>query len=167
MSEFTTSLIEKKTISRRRSLRYIAGFAACLLIPTGLKTSADSPQKAEPTLDQFMKVSLFLTGKKTLNPKIGQRLYQILTKKSGFSTGLLQLQSLTQSNPETWNIVQREAAIDILSAWYLGKVGQGATAQVVSYEKALMFDAVTGVLGIRSYCSGRPGYWSAKPVASA
>jgi len=51
----------------------------------------------------------------------------------------------------------------VLSAWYLGKVGEGAHARVVSYENALMFDAVSDVLVIRSYCSNRPGYWAAKP----
>ena len=94
-------------------------------------------------------------------------LYRLLVKQPGFTAGLLQLQPLPQGSPGAWSAAQQKTASDVLSAWYLGKVGEGAEAQVVSYEKALMFDAVAGVLVIRSYCSGKPGYWAAQPAATA
>jgi len=168
MSEFDTNSPWWQAISRRRLLKLSgAGLAAGLLGPVALTAVAESTRAPDSSLETFMRVSLSLTGRKKLNPQIGQRLYRLLAKQPGFTAGLLQLQPLPQGSPGAWSAAQQKTASDVLSAWYLGKVGEGAEAQVVSYEKALMFDAVAGVLVIRSYCSGRPGYWSAQPAATA
>lgn len=155
-------------ISRRRLLKVVGvGLAAGLMGPVALRAVAANTQAPGADLEKFMQVSLALTGKQQLNPQIGQRLYRLLATQPGFTVGLAQLQPLSQGKAGQWSAAQRKTARDVLSAWYLGKVGEGAQAQVVSYEKALMFDAVADVLVIRSYCSNRPGYWAEQPDAAA
>jgi hypothetical protein len=164
-SDFTSAW--KQRISRRSLLKIAGvGLAAGLMSPVALTAVAANTQAPGSNLEEFMQVSLALSGKQQLNPQIGQRLYQLLAIQPGFIDGLAQLQPLPQGKPEQWSPTQQKTASEVLSAWYLGKVGKGAEAQVVSYEKALMFDAVAGVLVIRSYCSGKPGYWAAQPAAS-
>ena len=168
MSDSDTNSSWRQAISRRRLLKLSsAGLAAGLLGPVALTALAESTRAPDSSLETFMQVSLALTGKQQLNPKIGQRLYRLLATQPGFTVGLAQLQPLSQGKAGQWNAAQRKTARDVLSAWYLGKVGEGAQAQVVSYEKALMFDAVADVLVIRSYCSNRPGYWAEQPDAAA
>lgn len=164
-TDFTSP--RQQGISRRRLLKVAgAGLAAGLMGPVALTAVAANTQAPGSNLEEFMQVSLALTGKQQLNPQIGQRLYQLLATQPDFTGALAQLQPLPQGKPGQWSAAQQKTASDVLSAWYLGKVGEGAEAQVVSYEKALMFDAVAGVLVIRSYCSGKPGYWAAQPAAT-
>jgi hypothetical protein len=40
------------------------------------------------------------------------------------------------------------------------------TVQVLAYEQALMFDPVSDVLTIPSYCRDVPFYWTQKPMAA-
>lgn len=168
MSEPNSTSPRWQGISRRRLLKVVGvGLSAGLMGPVAFRAVAESAQAPGANLQEFMQVSLALTGKRELNPQIGQRLYQLLATQPGFTIGLAQLQPLPQGKPENWSAAQRKTARDVLSAWYLGKVGEGAQALVVSYEKALMFDAVAGVLVIRSYCSGKPGYWATQPAAAA
>ena len=167
MSESDTNSPWRQAISRRRLMKLTGvGLAAGLLSPIALTAVAEIARAPDSNLETFMLVSRSLTGRKKLNPHIGQRLFQLLVKQPGFTAGLLQLQHLPQGSPEAWSTAQQKTATDVLSAWYLGKVGEGAEAQLVSYEKALMFDAVAEVLVIRSYCSGKPGYWAAQPAAT-
>lgn len=155
-------------ISRRRLLKVIGtGLATGLVSPIAFKAFATETQNSSADLDRFMSASKALTEKQDLNPIIAQRLYHLLAKQPGFAAALADLQLQLSKAPEQWSASQQKTANEILSAWYLGKVGEGTQAQVVSYEKALMFDAVAGALVIRSYCSGRPGYWAARPEITA
>ena len=47
----------------------------------------------------------------------------------------------------------------MISAFYLGQVGQGDDATLVSFEKALMFQPTEGVIVIPTYALGGPNYW--------
>ena len=51
----------------------------------------------------------------------------------------------------------------IVSAWYLGIVGDQLTGQVVAYDLALMQEVVRDSVVTPSYCTRAPGYWSAPP----
>jgi hypothetical protein len=53
----------------------------------------------------------------------------------------------------------RETAAMLVSAFYLGVVGDGDAATLVSYEAALMFAPTQDVTPIPSYALGGPGYW--------
>ena len=168
------SQLKNSLISRRRLLENTGvglGLATGFISPLLLSACSEAPppdSAALPdNLQQFMGVSQALTGKQQLNPVIGERLLALLDAQPGFIAGLAELAPLPKGDPDSWLATQQKTAQDIMSAWYLGKVGEGFDAQVVSYEKALMFDAVAGVLVIRSYCSGKPGYWAEKPAAAA
>ena len=155
---------KSRVISRRRLLEYTGvGLAAGIIGPLALNSSSAATTS---NLQRFMEVSQALTGKQQLDEVIGQRLLQLLDSVPGFSAGLNQLLPLPKGDPGGWNAAQQKTASEVISAWYLGKVGQGTDARVVSYEKALMFEAVAGVLVIRSYCSGKPGYWAAQPATT-
>lgn len=156
---------KSRVISRRCLLGYTgAGLVAGIIGPLALNSSSAS---AASNLQRFMEVSRALTGKSQLDEVIGQRLLQLLDALPGFTAGWHELLPIPKGDPSGWSAAQQKIASEIISAWYLGKVGEGTDARVVSYEKALMFQAVTGVLVIRSYCSGKPGYWAAQPVATA
>ncbi|CNK46039.1 sugar dehydrogenase complex small subunit [Yersinia aldovae] len=152
-------------ISRRRLLGYVGvGLVSSLMSPLSLDAFAASSQNSPQNLERFMLVSRALTGKRQLNGHIGQRIYQVLIGKiGGFDQKLASLQPLPAGEPHQWPLLQQQIARQILQGWYIGVIGEGTNAAVISYENALMFDAVSDVLVIRSYCPNKPGYWAAKP----
>lgn len=165
MSDTPSKTLRVSGVSRRRLLGFIGvGLVSSLMMPVTLKAFAADGEASPADLDKFMRVSRALTGKRHLNPVIGQRLFgAILQRKPDVMTQLALLQTLPAGAPSGWGAPQQEIARLILQGWYLGQVGEGADIAVVTYEKALMFDAVSDVLVIRSYCTNRPGYWAAKP----
>ncbi|WP_145570474.1 sugar dehydrogenase complex small subunit [Yersinia bercovieri] len=165
MSVNRSPIPQVRGISRRRLLGYIGvGLVSSLMAPLPLDAFAASTQTSPLNLEKFMLVSRALTGKRQLNGQIGQRIYQILLGKiGGFDQKLALLQLLPAGEPAQWPPLQQQIARQILQGWYIGVIGEGADAAVISFENALMFDAVSDVLVIRSYCPNRPGYWAAKP----
>ncbi|SDI26176.1 sugar dehydrogenase complex small subunit [Pseudomonas panipatensis] len=154
-------------LSRRRLLAVACAGAALgglLLSPAGQAWAALTPQ-AEAELAIFMTLSQRLTGRSNLDPRIGQRLYQALAQRdSALGQSLGELQAHLGDAPQRWSERQQWLARQILSGWYLGKIGEGDQPAVVAYETALMFKAVDDVLLPRSYCVSAPALWSAQPV---
>ena len=68
------------------------------------------------------------------------------------------------NDPSKWSKADRELAGEIMHAWYLGRIGDGPGATVVTYEHALMFDAVSDALKPRTFCATQPGLWATKPA---
>lgn len=165
MSDTPSKTLRVSGVSRRRLLGYIGvGLASSLMMPVPLKAFAADGEPSPVDVDKFLRISRALTGKKHLNPVIGQRLYAaILQRKPDIAAQLDSLQTLPAGAPSSWAQPQQDAARIILQGWYLGQVGEGQDIAVVTYEKALMFEAVSDVLVIRSYCTNRPGYWATKP----
>jgi hypothetical protein len=64
-----------------------------------------------------------------------------------------------RESPLYGNATHRATALALLGAFYLGFVGNGGDAQLVSYEAALMFASTQDVTPIPSYACGGPGYW--------
>lgn len=160
MSESKNRRISRRSLLAKTGLGLAAGLVGPLVL--GVSSAA-----AASDLQRFMEVSQALTGKSQLDAVIGQRLFQLLEAQPGFTAGLNALAPLPKGDPASWSMAHQKTASAVLSAWYLGKVGKDFDVRVVSYEKALMFDAVAGVLVIRSYCSGKPGYWAAEPTVTA
>jgi hypothetical protein len=52
----------------------------------------------------------------------------------------------------------------ILSAWFLGIVGEGERARCIAFETALNAVIVEDVLKPPTYCYGVYGSWAQKPV---
>jgi hypothetical protein len=55
-------------------------------------------------------------------------------------------------------------ATRIVSAWYLGVVGDGADSELITYADALMYAPTKGILAVPTYGPG-PLAWGAKPIA--
>ena len=144
-------------LSRRRWLK-----GTLALIAAGLSGSATLQSLAATgSIDApltFMSLSQALTAPHTLNPVVGQRLYQALTASiPNFAPLLSPLSGALASGSLTPQ--QEQLALSILQAWYLGTVND----QVITYEHALMFATSKDMQIIRSYCSEQPGFWASKP----
>jgi hypothetical protein len=122
-------------------------------------SSSIAAELKDQALGSFMSVSQLLTGRPDLNGVVGGRLLAALEKNApDFAAGLPQLASALKA--ETLSPAQEATASRIMQAWYLGMVDK----TVVIYEQALMFDAVSDNLSIRSYAGGAPGFWANDPT---
>jgi fructose 5-dehydrogenase small subunit len=133
---------------------------------------------ADSGYDAFLVLSQRLTGRTTFDKPLGQRVYVTLMHASsqfgpnvGALNTWLQNHGGTPSDTVTEALKSEQPELastvgDIMRAWYLGLVGGAPHVQVVAYEKALMFDPVSDVLTIPSYCRDVPFYWTQKPGGS-
>ncbi|CAG9244522.1 sugar dehydrogenase complex small subunit [Paraburkholderia unamae] len=131
---------------------------------------------ADSGYDAFIKLSQHLTGRTGFDTVLGQRVYAALARASSqFEANVASLGTWLQGHggvpsdtvTAALKTDQPELAStvgDIMRAWYLGLVGEMPHVQVVAYEKALMFDPVSDVLTIPSYCRDVPFYWTLKPA---
>lgn len=138
--------------------------------------SASNQQQAD-----FMALSALLTGAPKLSPRIGARLYSALTKQAiefEKQAAALWQYSLDKNIKDVDNLaaaVGTDSALSpvlhrIISAWYLGVVGDGGInngsgdAKVIAFEQALMFDQVRDAVVVPTYCRAAPGYWITQPA---
>lgn len=63
------------------------------------------------------------------------------------------------TSPLYANPSDRAVAIAIVSAFYLGQVGEASKARFIAFEKALMFEPTADMVPIPTYSRGGPGYW--------
>lgn len=127
-------------------------------------------------LDAFTALTKQLTGRATLDATLASRIYNAMSKSdSAFAANVAALNTWLKANAgvpsdrvvavlQSQDPALAKAVVNIVRAWYLGLVGQMPTIQVVAYERALMFDPVTDVLTIPSYCRDVPFYWTQKPA---
>lgn len=122
----------------------------------------------------FLHLSRFLTGKPDLNPVLSQRYFAALGRHvPGFAAALAQLQQVVASTqaPDVDALVATpglEAGVQqtirkIVSAWYLGIVGDDEHVELIAYAEALMYVPCEGALVVPTYGSG-PDSWGEKPV---
>jgi fructose 5-dehydrogenase small subunit len=126
--------------------------------------------------DAFIELSQRLTGRTSFDAVLGQRVHAALGRtNSQFDTNVAALNIWLQGHggvpsdtvTAALKTDQPELAAtvtDIMRAWYLGLVGDTPHVQVVAFEKALMFDPVSDVLTIPSYCRDVPFYWKLQPA---
>ncbi|RBH58390.1 sorbitol dehydrogenase [Pseudomonas sp. MWU13-2860] len=132
------------------------------------------PVMAMAESDQdFIVLSQFLVSR-PVNPVLAARYYRALSRRaanfSGNVAALKQLivgqgfkhvdEYLAQANPDP---SLKATATSIISAWYLGTVGELADAELVSYAEALMYRPTHGILIIPTY-GGGPDSWGSKPA---
>ena len=154
---------DQRGLSRRQLLEYgAAGLAAAAL---GAAPSLAAESNAERNLKTFNRVSQALTGRQTLNDITSERIFHAMGGNDrAFIAPLEGLAAKVDSAPSSWSDADRKLAGRIIRAWYLGKVGDGPDAEVVTYEHALMFDAVSDALKPRTFCASQPGLWATKPA---
>jgi len=143
------------------SRRYFVG-AAIVAATTDLTVlPLKSTEIERDPLEAFMSVSQSLTNRSSLDRTIGARLLAALQNATPDIVQALTPLAAALSNG-TMDTAQEPVALKIMKAWYLGDVDK----TVVTYEQALMFDVVSDVLPIRSYCGDAPGFWATNPNQS-
>ncbi|OCJ08020.1 hypothetical protein A6U87_12255 [Rhizobium sp. AC44/96] len=157
-------------VSRRTLLRgsaAIGGLAIIAAIGAPLPAAA-----ADSDMQTFTRLSEFLTGYQ-LDPVLGARYLAALVKRSQtFPADVTALQrAVTQSGATDMDAFLALPALDpaakatattIVSAWYLGVVGEPADAELITYAEALMYRPTRGILPIPTYGPG-PNNWGPKP----
>jgi hypothetical protein len=134
---------------------------------------------AQPVADAnrgaFVAVSAILAGRQALDEAQAKRLYDALVADDpGFPAAASALLALI--NQRSIDPLKLQAALDaersplaplprrIVTAWYLGVVGEDERARVVAFETALNAVAVADVLKPPTYCYGVYGSWTKKPA---
>ena len=127
--------------------------------------------------DAFIVLSRHLTGRAAFDQVLGRRIHAALSATDRqFARNVDELNRWIQSHGGVPSDVITQAlqasqpalvptVTAVMRAWYLGIVGALPTAQVLAYERALMFDPVKDVLTIPSYCRDVPFYWAHRPTS--
>nr|WP_051180336.1 sugar dehydrogenase complex small subunit [Caballeronia insecticola] len=122
----------------------------------------------------FSDVSRYLTGQAVLDETQSSRLLQALTDDdASFNDACRQLAAyLTANKPDPLHL---QAELDaaklafaalprrIVTAWYVGVVGDGSHARALTYSTSLMYRTVEDRLRPPSYAYGGYGSWRVDP----
>jgi hypothetical protein len=162
------------TVSRRTLLgAAVAASTALALGGTAILGSSNAFAAAVSSAD-FLRLSEFLTGGKPLAEGLATRFQSALARHDPkFDATVADLQRYV-ADAKAANIDEllaredlgepmRKTITQIVSAWYLGIVGNDADAELVSYAEALMYRPTLDVLVIPTY-GGGPDSWGEKPA---
>lgn len=157
-------------LSRRSLLRGTAalgGLAVAASLAGPLPAFA-----ADDSVASFTQLSEFLTGY-TLDPVLGARFLAALKKRDAdldaslaALSGLIKQSgvpnmdgflALTGTDPALM-----KTATKVVSAWYLGVVGEPEDRELITYADSLMYRPTKGLLTVPSYGPG-PNAWGPKP----
>ncbi|MEX3773346.1 sugar dehydrogenase complex small subunit [Pseudomonas sp. MYb118] len=130
---------------------------------------------AQVSSEDFIALSQFLVSR-PVNPVLAARYFAALDKRApNFSTNAIALKQLidargykhvdeylAQPDPDA---SLKATATSIISAWYLGIVGEPVDAELIAYSQAMMYQPTHGILIIPTY-GGGPATWGAKPAAT-
>ncbi|SEK00920.1 Membrane bound FAD containing D-sorbitol dehydrogenase [Sphingobium sp. AP50] len=176
--------VGKALISRRN---FVVGLTFAL--PVALRSATDMASAfadvtaTAPPPSNFMAISRLLTGHPEIADDLGPLAWSALVRRDkGFAAAFTRLadaigsEKLTElaQYPQS-RIAQDPAlkatAVDIVSAWYLGVVGQVTPytegADFITYTGALMWRPTYDVTVIPSYSRAGPGFWGEKPASLA
>lgn len=149
---------------------------ATVLALGGLSGRARFSRAAEAAGNQdFLVVSRLLVGRPDLNDILAERYEAALRrhhadfgpqfaslKKAIDGGGFQTVEALFASPlPDA----DRQTAMTIISAWYLGIVGEAADVELIAFSDALMYAPCADVLVVPSYGAG-PLAWGEKPPLS-
>ena len=159
-------------LSRRSLLRGSVTLGLTALV-SGLVPWQSAMAAAQSDAD-FVALSQFLVSR-PINAVLAARYYASLDKRApNFSTNAIALKqliaerglkhvdeylALADADPSL-----KATATSIISAWYLGIVGEPADAELIGYSEALMYRPTRGTLIIPTY-GGGPDSWGPKPKA--
>jgi hypothetical protein len=162
--------------TRRRFVR--DGTWAAGLFVTAACAQASAPSAAATASTDRVALCRFLCGWPSLDPRLVARAFTALTaadrdfaaraealRLAITTAGIRDVQGFRDSTL-FGDRAHRETALALLGAFYLGIVGNGDAAQLISYEGSLMFASTQDVTPIPSYACGGPGYWGLIDVAA-
>ncbi|MET2831443.1 sugar dehydrogenase complex small subunit [Mesorhizobium shangrilense] len=123
----------------------------------------------------FLALSAILAGRQSLDSAQALRLYKALVADDqGFPAAVKSLLDMIEQRKI--DPMQLQTTLDteksplstlpgrIVTAWYLGIVGDGANARCLAFETALNAQAVADVLKPPTYAYGSYGSWARKPT---
>jgi fructose 5-dehydrogenase small subunit len=129
--------------------------AATLSLPFGMSPAFAFAPPEGGGFDAFVALSQqLLTGRTSLNPALGKRIYDALTQSdSAFAKNVAALNTWLKTHggvpsdtvtaaPQAEDPRLAKAVGEVMRAWYLGLVGDMQAVKVVAYESAPMFDPV-------------------------
>ena len=159
-----------QSLSRRNLLRGTAALGG-LAIAASLAGPV-SAFAADVSVASFTQLSEFLTGY-TLDPVLGARFLAALKKRDAdLDASLAALSELIKQSgvPNMDGFLAltgtdpalMKTATKVVSAWYLGVVGEPEDAELITYADSLMYRPTKGLLTVPSYGPG-PNAWGPKP----
>jgi hypothetical protein len=159
-----------QALSRRSLLRGTAALGG-LAIAASLAGPV-SAFAADDSVASFTQLSEFLTGY-TLDPVLGARFLAALKKRDAdLDASLAALSQLIKQSgvPNMDGFLAltgtdpalMKTATKVVSAWYLGVVGEPEDAELITYADSLMYRPTKGLLTVPSYGPG-PNAWGPKP----
>lgn len=154
---------------RRRMLASLLSAYTASLIPWATAQAIVNDNQGA-----FLAVSAILAGRQSLDTVLAKRLYDALVADDpDFPAAVSAL--LKQINEQKIAPMQLQKTLDtehsrlaplprkIVSAWFLGIVGDGERARCIAYETALNAVVVEDVLKPPTYAYGAYGSWARKP----
>ncbi|QOW20589.1 hypothetical protein INQ41_06195 [Lysobacter ciconiae] len=166
------SSVNRSTDLGRRRFLAVSALAASVAVAVGASPGLAQGVVAATEVDpDFVELSRFLTARPELDARIVARAHQGLTQAhTGFAAQWAALDRAISgakladvdafaASDLYGDPALRGTAMAIISAFYLGQVGQGDDATLVSFEKALMFQPTEGIIVIPTYALGGPNYW--------
>lgn len=163
-------------LSRRTLIGGAAAAGLALAVGGTTLLGTSNAFAAAAASEDFLRLSEFVTGGQPLAPGLAARYQEALARHDPqFGAAAVLLQRHVQDNrpahvddllatPDL-NPALRATVAQIVSAWYLGVVGEDADAELISYANALMYRPTAGILDVPTYGSG-PDSWGQKPPAS-
>lgn len=159
-----------QSLSRRSLLRGTAALGG-LAIAASL-AGPISAFAVDDSVASFIQLSEFLTGY-TLDPVLGARFLAALKKRDAdLDASLAALSELIKQSgvPNMDGFLAltgtdpalMKTATKVVSAWYLGVVGEPEDAELITYADSLMYRPTKGLLTVPSYGPG-PNAWGPKP----
>ncbi len=160
-----------------------AAYPARRLVLAGLLTAytaslipwALAQQVPDADRGAFAALSALLAGRSSLDASQAQRLYDALVADDpGFPAATRALLELI--NERKVDLLQLQQVLDnersplaalprkIVTAWFLGIVGEGEKARCLAFEHALNAVVVSDVLKPPTYAYGPYGSWTRKPT---
>jgi fructose 5-dehydrogenase small subunit len=171
--------------SRRTFLAVAAGAALAALTSGSLPIASLMPramaaQDAEAASSAlraaFLRLSMFVTGQRDLDQETGARFYAALSHRDpafAAKIGALitrideakfaDMDAFLAATPADSALFG--TAKQVVSAWYLGIVGEAADAELITYAESLMYRPTRGVLAVPTYGPG-PLAWGDKPATA-
>ncbi|ARN23441.1 sugar dehydrogenase complex small subunit [Piscinibacter gummiphilus] len=163
-------------VSRRTLLGSAAVAGSALALGGVASLAVTDAAAASPSPAEFLRLSEFLTGGQPLEEGLATRFQAALARRDPrFGDAVAALQRYVSDSraagidelldrPDLGEPL-RKTITQIVSAWYLGIVGDDAETELVAYAQALMYRPTKDVLVVPSY-GGGPDSWGEKPAAT-
>ncbi|WP_208491253.1 sugar dehydrogenase complex small subunit [Paraburkholderia tropica] len=163
----------RRTFMAAAATAYVAAIAAPSIFLPGKVYAAEANQQK---YDEFFSLSRFVTGHKDISWETSRRFFDSLAHHDAdFESKVTALaQHLRSKGYESFDAFLADGESDaglhatattVVSAWYLGVVGEAANAELITFADSLMYRPTHGILAVPTYGPG-PLAWGARPPSA-